>query len=257
MKKVLVIIYGIVAYLVFLVAFLYAIGLVGNLFVPKSIDAGEEIPLVTAMLINVGLLSLFALQHSIMARPAFKKWFTQYINPAIERSTYVLLTSLLLLFIYWKWQPMTTIVWETENIASDILMATYFLGWAIVFLSTFMISHFELFGLTQIYQNFKDQSLTYPKFQVNWFYKLVRHPLMLGFIIAFWAAPTMTYGRLLFATVTTAYILIAVKYLEEKDLKKLIGKEYDTYQKNVPMIFPFTKFKKGKKGTDAVINQGL
>lgn len=245
MKKVLVLIYGIAAYLVFLVAFLYAIGFVGNLFVPKSIDTGEETHLVTALLINLGLLSLFALQHSVMARPAFKRWFTQFINPAIERSTYILLTSLLLLLIYWKWQPMTAIVWETKNIASDILMATYFLGWGIVFLSTFMISHFELFGLTQIFQNFKNQSITYPKFQVNWFYKLVRHPLMLGFIIAFWAAPTMTTGRLLFAAVTSAYILVAVKFLEEKDLKKIIGKEYETYQKKVPMIFPFTKFKKG------------
>ena len=129
---------------------------------------------------------------------------------------------------------MTTAVWETENLASDILMVVFFLGWLIVFLSTFMISHFELFGLTQIYQNFKDQSLTYPEFQVNWFYKLVRHPLMLGFIIAFWAAPTMTYGRLLFAVVTTAYILIAVKILEEKDLRKLLGKDYENYQKRVP-----------------------
>lgn len=245
MKKVLIVIYGIIAYLIFLVAFLYAIGFVGNLFVPKSIDAGEEISLVPAVLINLGLLSLFALQHSIMARPAFKKWFTKIIDPAMERSTYILLSSLILLFMYWKWQPMTTIVWETENIVSLIVMAIFFLGWTIVFLSTFMISHFELFGLTQIYQNFKDESLTYPEFQVNWFYKLVRHPLMLGFIIAFWAAPTMTYGRLLFAVVTTAYMLIAVKYLEEKDLRNLLGKDYENYQKRVPMIFPFTKFKKG------------
>lgn len=244
MNKLLIIIYGIIAYLVFLIAFLYAIGFVGNLFVPKSIDSGDEISLVTAILINVGLLSLFALQHSIMARPAFKKWFTQFINPAIERSTYILLASLLLLLMYWKWQPMNTLVWETQNTVATILLVVYFLGWGIVFLSTFMISHFELFGLTQIYQNFKDKTITYPKFQVNWFYKLVRHPLMLGFIVAFWAAPTMTTGRLLFACVTTAYILVAVKYLEEKDLKEIIGKDYEAYQKNVPMIFPFTKFKK-------------
>ncbi|SDE89472.1 Protein-S-isoprenylcysteine O-methyltransferase Ste14 [Pricia antarctica] len=247
MKKVLVILYGIIAYVVFLAAFLYAVGFVGNMFVPKTIDSGEEIPILTALLINVALLSLFALQHSVMARPAFKKWFTQYINPAIERSTYVLLTSLLLLLIYWKWQPMATIVWETENAAAVVLTILFFSGWAIVFLSTFMISHFELFGLTQIFQNFKEQSLTYPKFQVNWFYKLVRHPIMLGFIIAFWSAPTMTTGHFLFAGVTTAYILVAVKFLEEKDLKKLIGKDYETYQKNVPMILPLTKFKKGCK----------
>lgn len=244
MKKVLVIIYGILAYLVFLVSFLYAIGFVGNILVPKSIDSGEEITLVTSLLINVGLMSLFAIQHSVMARPAFKEWFTKYINPAVERSTYVLLSSLILLLMYWKWEPMTTIVWDTEGLVSTIIIGVFFSGWLIVFLSTLMISHFELFGLKQIYQNFKDQSMTTPKFQVNWFYKLVRHPIMLGFIIAFWAAPTMTFGRLLFAVVTTAYILIAVKYLEEKDLKHLIGKDYEAYQKNVPMILPFTKFKK-------------
>tara|TARA_R110002074_G_scaffold122612_9_gene257394 strand:+ start:17313 stop:18050 length:738 start_codon:yes stop_codon:yes gene_type:complete len=245
MKKVLIVIYGIIAYLIFLISFLYAIGFVGNILVPKSIDSGVEIPLMTALLINVGLMSLFAIQHSVMARPIFKEWFNKYINPAIERSTYVLLSSLILILMYWKWQPMTTIVWDTDGLVSTIIMVVFFSGWVIVFLSTLMISHFELFGLTQIYQNFKDQSMTTPKFQVNWFYKLVRHPIMLGFIIAFWAAPTMTFGRLLFAAVTTAYILIAVKYLEEKDLKHLIGKDYEAYQKNVPMIIPFTKFKKG------------
>lgn len=240
-QKLLIILYGVVAYVVFLVAFLYAIGFVGDLFLPKTINTGEEIPILNALLINVGLLSLFAIQHSVMARPAFKRWFTQFINPAIERSTYVLLTSLLLLLIYWKWQPMTDVVWATDGMLATILMIVYFTGWAIVFLSTFMISHLELFGLTQIYQNFKDRELTYPKFQVNLFYKLVRHPLMLGFIIAFWAAPTMTFGRLLFAFVTTAYILVAVKFLEERDLKKALGKEYENYQKEVPMIFPIPK----------------
>lgn len=257
MKKVLVIIYGITAYLVFLLAFLYAIGFVGNMLVPKSIDSGLEGPFMPSILINLGLLSIFAIQHSIMARPAFKKWLNQFINQAIERSTYILLSSLALLLIYWKWQPMTAIVWETENLIFNIVMAIFFLGWLVVFLSTFMISHFELFGLTQIFQNFKNETITTPKFQVNWFYKLVRHPLMLGFIIAFWAAPTMTYGRLLFAVITTVYILVAVKFLEEKDLKKIIGKEYETYQKNVPMIFPFTKFKKGKKAADAVLEKRL
>lgn len=244
-NKLLLFLYGIIAYMVFLVAFLYAIGFVGNLFVIKTIDSGEEIPLLNALLINLGLLNVFAIQHSVMARPIFKKWITQFINPAIERSTYILLSSLVLLLIYWKWEPMTDIVWQTEGALAVSLLVVYFIGWAIVFLSTFMISHFELFGLSQIYQNYKDQKLTYPKFQVNLFYKLVRHPLMLGFIIAFWAGPTMTTGRLLFAVVTTAYILIAVKFLEEKDLKKAIGKEYENYQKEVPMIFPFPKKGRG------------
>ncbi|MBD0778978.1 isoprenylcysteine carboxylmethyltransferase family protein [Maribacter sp. ANRC-HE7] len=241
MKKVLVLLYGIAAYVIFLIAFLYAIGFVGNLMVPKSIDSGEEAPLMQSILINIGLLSIFAMQHSIMARPAFKKWIKRFINPAIERSTYILLSSLALLLIYWKWQPMTTIVWETDGAIAMLLTVVFFLGWLVVFLSTFMISHFELFGLTQIYENFKDQKLTYPKFQTNWFYKIVRHPIMLGFIIAFWAAPTMTLGHLLFTVVTTAYILIAIKFLEEKDLKKIIGKEYVEYQKQVPMIVPFSK----------------
>ncbi|WP_024770717.1 methanethiol S-methyltransferase [Aquimarina macrocephali] len=244
MKKLLIILYGGASYLVFLIAFIYAIGFVGNLVVPKSIDSGIEAPTTISVLINLGLLSLFAVQHSIMARPVFKKWFANYINPAIERSTYVLLSSLLLLLIYWKWQPITTVVWEAENMISTILTVIFFLGWSIVFLSTFMISHFELFGLTQIYENFKDKELSYPKFQVNLFYKIVRHPIMLGFVIAFWASPTMTLGHLLFTVVTTVYIFVAVKFLEERDLKKIIGKDYEEYQKKVPMIIPFTQKKR-------------
>lgn len=243
MKKVLVILYAIIAYAIFLIAFLYAIGFVGNFLVPKGIDTGVETSTVEALLINLALMSLFAIQHSVMARPAFKKWITKYISPAIERSTYVLLSSLVLLLMYWQWQPMTAIVWELENNWVLVLTGFFFLGWTIVFLSTFMISHFELFGLTQVFENFKDQQIRSPKFQVNYFYKIVRHPIMLGFIIAFWATPTMTVGHLLFAAVTTAYILVAVKFLEEKDLKKLIGKDYEEYQKEVPMIVPFTKMK--------------
>jgi protein-S-isoprenylcysteine O-methyltransferase Ste14 len=243
MKKVLVILYAIIAYAIFLIAFLYAIGFVGNFLVPKGIDTGVETSTVEALLINLALMSLFAIQHSVMARPAFKKWITKYISPAIERSTYVLLSSLVLLLMYWQWQPMTAIVWELENTWVLVLTGFFFLGWTIVFLSTFMISHFELFGLTQVFENFKDQQIRSPKFQVNYFYKIVRHPIMLGFIIAFWATPTMTVGHLLFAAVTTAYILVAVKFLEEKDLKKLIGKDYEEYQKEVPMIVPFTKMK--------------
>lgn len=238
MKKILVLTYGVLAYVVFLLTFLYAIGFVGNLYVPKTIDSGIEPSLSYALLINIILLSIFAIQHSVMARPAFKK----FLNPAIERSTYVLLSSLALLLIYWQWQPMKTVVWDVENqIFHNILLVIFFLGWIIVLLSTFMISHFELFGLTQIFDNFKDKTTPSPKFQTNYFYKIVRHPIMLGFIIAFWATPTMTVGHLLFAVVTTLYILIAVKYLEEKDLRKSIGEKYQEYQKKVPMIFPFTK----------------
>lgn len=245
MKKLLVFIYGILAYLVFFVAFLYAIGFVGNLMVSKSIDSGEETTLLQALLINSLLLSVFAIQHSVMARPAFKKWITGIISPAIERSTYVLLSSLALLLLYWKWQPMKTMIWEVENQTITLaITGVFLLGWLVVFLSSFMINHFELFGLKQIFDNWKDKQTSNPKFQTNYLYKIVRHPIMLGFLIAFWAAPIMTAGHLLFSVMTTVYILIAVKYLEEKDLLKSIGKQYEEYQKEVPMIIPFTKPRK-------------
>lgn len=245
MKKSMIFIYGILAYVIFLITFLYAIGFVGNMVVPKAIDSGTELALLPSIVINVILLSVFALQHSIMARPAFKKWFTKIISPAMERITYILLSSLAVLLIYWQWQPITTIVWETHNKISVTLMTgLFFLGWTIVLLSTFMINHFELFGLAQIFNNLKNRQTPNPKFQTNFLYKIVRHPIMLGFLIAFWATPRMTVGHLLFTIVTTLYILIAVKYLEEKDLKKAIGEKYKTYQKEVPMLIPFTKRKK-------------
>jgi protein-S-isoprenylcysteine O-methyltransferase Ste14 len=242
MKKYIIFIYGIVAYCIFLIAFLYAIGFAGNLFVPKTIDSGVEPTLPKAILTNIILLSIFALQHSIMARPKFKEWFISIFSHAMERSTYILLSSLALVLVYWQWQPITTLVWETEStIFSNILTGIFFLGWLIVLLSTFMINHFELFGLAQIFDNLKNKKTSNPKFQTNYFYKLVRHPIMLGFLIAFWATPIMTLGHLLFSIVTTLYIFVAVKYLEEKDLRKYIGEDYETYQKEVPMIIPFTK----------------
>lgn len=242
MKKSIIFLYGVLAYLIFLISFLYAIGFLGNFIVPKSIDSGIESPLVQSIFINLILLSVFALQHSIMARPAFKKWWTSITDSASERSTYVLLSSLALLLIYWQWQPIKTVVWDVENeTLAFILKALFFIGWLIVLLSTFMINHFELFGLKQIFDNFKNKQPQSPLFQVNFFYKIVRHPIMLGFLIAFWATPTMTVGHLLFTVVTTLYILIAVKYLEEKDLRKTLGKKYEEYQEKVPMLVPFTK----------------
>ena len=242
MKKVAILIYGAIAYVIFLIAFLYAIGFVGNIYVPKTIDSGIEPSLMNAILTNSILLSIFALQHSVMARPKFKKWFNSIFSQAMERSTYILLSSLALILIFWKWQPNTTIIWDIENIIlANTIKAIFFLGWLIVLLSTFMINHFELFGLAQIFDNLKNRQTPNPKFQKNYLYKIVRHPLMLGFLIAFWATPTMTVGHLLFSVVTTLYIIIAVKYLEEKDLRNFIGVEYETYQKEVPMIVPFTK----------------
>ncbi|MFT4537227.1 MAG: protein-S-isoprenylcysteine O-methyltransferase Ste14 [Saprospiraceae bacterium] len=244
MKKSIILIYGGLAYVIFLFAFLYSIGFVGNFFVPKSIDSSSEIGISTSIFINLLLLSVFALQHSIMARPRFKKWFTTIISPASERSTYVLLSSLALLLVFWQWKPISSIVWNVENeIISMILVGVFFLGWIIVLLSTFMINHFELFGLAQIYDNLKDRVTPNPKFQTNYLYTIVRHPIMLGFLIAFWATPRMTIGHLLFTIITTLYIFIAVKYLEEKDLRKLIGNDYEMYQKKVPMIIPFMKRK--------------
>ena len=242
MKKTIIILYGVLAYFIFLAAFLYAIGFVGNLVVPKSIDSGIESTLVQSIIINLILLSVFAIQHSVMARPSFKKWWNTIIGTASERSTYVLLSSLALILVYWQWQPIKTIVWEVENeTLALVLKGLFFIGWLIVLLSTFMINHFELFGLRQIFDNFKNRQPQPQLFQVSFFYKIIRHPIMLGFLIAFWATPTMTVGHLLFTVVTTLYILIAVKYLEEKDLLKSLGKKYEDYQKKVPMLVPFTK----------------
>jgi protein-S-isoprenylcysteine O-methyltransferase Ste14 len=242
MGKFISFIFGITAYFIFLVAFLYAIGFVGSYYVPKNINSGASTLGYQAYVINILLLSLFAIQHSVMARPAFKQWLTRFLSPAIERSLYVLLSSLALLLLYWKWQPITTDVWlVTNEIARWILIGVYVAGWLIVFLSTFMINHFELFGLQQIFENLKNKQTASPHFQTRFLYKLVRHPIMLGFIIAFWATPHMTIGHLLFSIITTVYILIAVKFLEEKDLRNAIGPEYEDYQKKVPMIFPFFK----------------
>ena len=243
MKKFLMLLFGVISYFVFFASFLYAIGFVGNLLVPKSIDSGD--PGSNALLINIALLSVFALQHSIMARPGFKKWWTTIFSPAIERSIYVLLSSLALFLIYWKWQPKTDNVWNIEGeLYVTIINVIFWLGWGIVLISTFLISHFHLFGLQQVFENFKNQTLSDPKFKMNLFYKFVRHPIMLGFIIAFWAEPVMTQGHLLFAAVTTIYIIVAVKFLEERDLVKLHGDDYKAYQKSTSMIFPFTKLKK-------------
>ncbi len=241
MKKILAFTYGILAYVIFLGAFLYAVGFVGQFIVPKDINTGPENTLISAFIVNLLLLSVFAIQHSLMARPAFKKWITKFISPAIERSTYVLLSSLALVLLFWQWQPMPYVIWSVGNeTAVMIIRGIFALGWLIVFLSTFMINHFELFGLKQIFDNLKNRKTPSPHFQVRLFYGIVRHPIMLGFLIAFWATPMMTLGNLIFTVMTTAYILVAVKFLEERDLRKTIGKEYELYQKRVPMIIPFS-----------------
>ena len=238
MGRMIALVYGAISYLLFFATFLYSIGFVGNYLVPKAIDSGVSGNIFDALVINVALLSIFAVQHSIMARPGFKAWWTQIISKAVERSTFVLLTSLILGLIFWRWQPMGDIVWSVENQIGVIALWTIFaIGWLVVLLSTFMINHFDLFGLTQVYDNFKGRETAAPKFMVLGLYKVVRHPIMLGFIIAFWAIPVMTMGHLLFAAVTTAYILVAL-LLEERDLVGELGDAYTDYQSRVPMIFP-------------------
>lgn len=247
MKNAFVILYGVAAYFIFLISFLYAIGFVGDFIVPKTINTGDVIGFWPALWINVGLLSLFAIQHSVMARPAFKRWWTRFVPASIERSTYVLATSITLLGIFWLWQPMNAVVWEVENAPATIIIYGIFaLGWLIVFFSTFMINHFDLFGLKQVYEYVKGIEPKPGKLKITFLYQIVRHPIMLGFIIAFWATPVMTAGHLLFALVTTSYIWVAVGYLEERDLVKMHGDDYREYQKKVPMLIPIPKQKRQK-----------
>jgi methanethiol S-methyltransferase len=231
-------IYSIVCYVVFLGSFLYAVGFVGNVVVPKSIDSGPAAPLPEALAIDLVLLGIFAVQHSVMARPGFKVAWTRIIPRPVERSTYVLLSSLLLILLFWKWQPIPAVVWHVSSPAlSALLLAVCAAGWLILLLSTFMINHFDLFGLRQAFLRLRGLDYTPLNFTQKAFYKFVRHPIMLGFVIAFWAAPHMSFGHLVFSIATTGYILVGIHF-EERDLLKSHNAEYAAYRARVPMLFP-------------------
>lgn len=243
MKRILFLLYGVVSYLAFFGTILYAIGFVGNLVVPKTIDGKPALPLFQAIAIDAALLLLFALQHSIMARPGFKRRWTKIIPTPLERSTYVLLASLCLIFLMWQWQPIGGVIWEIRNeMISNILLVVYLMGWGIVFISTFLIDHFDLFGLRQTWLYFTGKEYTQLPFRVPIFYRFVRHPLYFGFLVAFWSTPVMTVTHLLFAVLTTGYIFTAIQF-EERDLVAHYGDTYRRYRKQAPMIIPFSKKK--------------
>lgn len=241
MKKIIFFLYGIVCYAIFFVTFLYAIGFVSNLYVQKSIDKGYQGGTSNAWLIDILLLSLFALQHSIMARKGFKRWWTRIIPEAIERSTYVLFASASLILLFAFWRPLPAVIWDVQNTwLSGLITGLYFFGWFIVLFGTFLINHFNLFGLQQVYHHLNGSEPATSKFVTPMLYKLVRHPIMLGFIIAFWSAAQMTMGHLLFSFATTTYILVAIQ-LEEVDMVAMYGADYKRYQQEVSQIVPIPR----------------
>jgi protein-S-isoprenylcysteine O-methyltransferase Ste14 len=238
MARVLAMLYGVICYLLFLAVFVYAIGFVGNVAVPKSIDSGAQISTITALLIDAVLLSLFAIQHSVMARQWFKRGWTKIVPWPVERSTYVLFSSAVLALLLWQWRPVTAAVWDVQAPSGQlVLKALFFVGWGILLFSTWLIDHFELFGVRQVFHYAKGVKLEAPAFKTPSLYKFVRHPLYLGFLVAFWSTPHMTVGHLFFSIMTTGYILLAIQF-EERDLLRFYGEAYRQYRQRVSMIIP-------------------
>ena len=232
--------YGSIVYLFFLATFVYAIGFVGNLpLLPKTIDTGTAVPLAEALIVNAVLLGLFAVQHSVMARRGFKRWWTRIVPESVERSTFVLAATAVLALLLWQWRPIAQpLVWSIDHSAGRFaLWAVFWLGWAMLLVSTFLINHFELFGLRQVYAHLRGRAVPTPEFRTPGLYRHVRHPIYLGFVLAFWAAPMMTAGHLLFAVATTGYILIGI-WFEERDLVAQFGERYRLYREQVGMLWP-------------------
>ena len=240
MKKVTLFLYSILAYLFFFGSFLYLIGFVENLFVPKGVDDGVASHWIVALIVNLALIALFGVSHSVMARQGFKRWITQYIPPAAERSTYVLVATLFLDLLMWQWRPMPAVIWQIEGWGQVALYVLFGLGWAILLLSTFLINHFELFGLQQGLFQMIDRQPGPIKFVTPLLYKFVRHPMMLGIIIALFATANMTVGHLVLAAGFTVYVLFGIQF-EEKDLAAALGPAYRQYQQEVPMLIPGLK----------------
>ena len=241
MGRLVALLYGLLSYAFFFITFLYAVGFVENLVVPQTIDVGPQAPVTEALIVNLILMSLFAIQHSVMARPQFKQWWTQFVPKPVERATYVLFATSALALLCWQWRPIPAVVWHVDSpMVANLLIGLSLFGWLLVLTSTFLINHFELFGLHQVVSNFTARPMPPIRFRTPLLYNFVRHPIYLGFIIAFWSAPTMTAGHLLFAAVTTAYIFVGI-LLEERDLVDLFGDDYRRYRQRVAMLVPWRR----------------
>jgi protein-S-isoprenylcysteine O-methyltransferase Ste14 len=239
--------YGVASYGVFLAVFLYAIGFIGGFFTPTTLDGTPTRPFLQSLAIDLGLLGLFAVQHSVMARPAFKRWWTRIVPEAVERSTYVLFSSLALIAMFLLWEPIGGVVWQATGAVRTAVIVVYLLGWALLLYTTFLIDHFDLFGLRQVWNRLRGNRYEPPKFYTPSLYKVVRHPLYIGWLTIFWAAPTMTVAHLVFALATTAYILIAIQ-LEERDLVAAFGERYVSYRRDTPMLIPRLSRRRGAPG---------